>query len=267
MDPHELSQAEIRDAILRHGLKAKPSIQFGSLEWLFERLDDRLADRLFRQNDHAGWEARRKEWHELNPALEERVADVAHDLFITGLMRHTSYHLTRQQFSLSDAGRVAAAEGIPLHGTEHISDGMPEHVREVWREALSCYPARLRATAMLLGVAAEMVITTLAQRLEPEAPISEQRNLRKWQVSTKRQACLSLLQNPDWRRAHGVGDGDAKGASDALQMLGTLYSWVRDENAHARSVQPPRDALYAMLNAFPDFCRSVLSVLQTSPTS
>lgn len=267
MEPHELSQAEIRDAILRHGLNAQPSIQFGNLEWLFETLDERLTDRRFQQNDHRAWDARKGSWHAFNPALQERVADVAHDLFVTGLMRHTGYYLTNQQFSLSDAGRAVAAEGVPLHDTEHTSHGMPEHVLEVWREAVSCYPARLRATAMLLGVAAEMVITTLAQRLEPEAPTSEQGNLRKWQVSARRRACLSLLQNADWRRAHGVGDGDAKGASDALEMLGTLYSWVRDENAHARSVQPPRDALYAMLNAFPDFCRRVLSVSQTPPTS
>jgi hypothetical protein len=260
MEPHELSQAEIRDAILRHGLNAQPSIQFGDVEWLFQTLDPTLTDRKFQQNDHRAWEARQQSWHELNLALQEQVADVAHDLFVSGLMRHTAYYLTSEQFNLTNAGRALAVEGVPLLDDGRASRGIPEDVLEVWREAVSCYPARLRATAILLGVAAEMVITNLAGRLKSLAPPAEQGNLGKWQISSKRQACLTLLRNTEWRRVNGVGDGEAKGAADALEMLGTLYSWIRDENAHARSVQPPRNALYAMLNAFPDFCHRVMSV-------
>jgi hypothetical protein len=257
MDPVTLTHAEIRDAVLQHGLDAAPSIQFGNQEWIFQSVDPRMNDGQFRSRESTQYKAIREMWYRLNADLGEKLADVAHDLYITGLMRHSAYALTSQQFELTEAGRNAAGTLPEIYSKSPT--GLPTEVLEIWSEAVSCYPARLRAAALLLGVAAEMVINLLAERMGPTAPPNERRSLGKWQVSEKRRACVAILSSSDWRRANGIEDGLAKGSRDGLEMLGTLYSWARDEQAHARSVQPDRDLVYPMLNAFPGYFRAVMA--------
>jgi hypothetical protein len=176
----------------------------------------------------------------------EEIAAGVSQLFVAGLLE-LGTGSTKLLFVASEQARAPSSIGEP--------ESLPEDVEAVWSEAMACLPNRPRAAAILLGVAAEMVIATLANLLNSKAP---HKDLVSVQTSLRRNKCIEII---DQRGAVllGMTPDQVRSTVNALRAFGSI-AWQRDEAAHRDPSQiPDVAALFVTAASFPALAHAILA--------
>jgi hypothetical protein len=191
-------------------------------------------------------------------SLRFRTAEAVTSLLTQGLLYIAPYSLEsgRWGFRLSSRGQEVLSAQLAASSVK----GMPSEIAVVWAEASACYPSRLRAAAILVGVAADMAVDALCEALAPHASKGHASKLRSMQASVRRNACEQILKDPTWLAEQRPDGNTIDRCLKALQRIDTSYAWLRDETVHRQpAVQPDADEVSTLLATFPGLVRGLLA--------
>jgi hypothetical protein len=245
IEPRTLTLAEWRDAIISI-VSSGQSFYWGEPSHAYATIDSEV-------NDRNSGSAKLRRWNELNRDRNPIIARALFELSTAGLIRRTDEHwLSGQPFVSTDIRPIGTTTSV-----------MPPDLNIVWEEAHLCFPLRPRATAILLGVCAEVATLRFAEKLSSTSavPSAAATKLKRAKISEARQGCIDTLTDDSWQQQNEVSEERVRSAIDCLEHLGKLYASVRNDAAHFRTDKPPSLEVLQVLIAAVPYYVSILDAL------